>query len=317
MSEQERVSADVAIAGAGLAGLAAARAVAAAGKRPVVLEARERVGGRTLNESIGGGDVLEIGGQWVGPTQKRVLALISELGLRTFPTYGEGRNRFERSGRIRDYSGAIPKVSPLALAETGASLSRINRMAKTIDPERPWAAPRAESWDSQTFASWIRRNVRTRTARDLMRLAIWAVWAAEPEDISLLHVLFYVRSAGSFEALIDTEGGAQESRVVGGSQMISLRMAEELGDAVVLGAPVHRIEHARGVVTVTSTAGVSVEAWQAIVAMPRFWRGGSPTTRRCRPSATSLTQRMAMGSVVKCMAIYPSPSGATRACPVR
>ena len=307
MSEQERVSADVAIVGAGLAGLAAARAVAAAGKRPVVLEARERVGGRTLNESIGGGDVLEIGGQWVGPTQKRVLALISELGLRTFPTYGEGRNRFERSGRIRDYSGAIPKVSPLALAETGASLSRINRMARTIDPERPWAAPRAESWDSQTFASWIRRNVRTRTARDLMRLAIWAVWAAEPEDISLLHVLFYVRSAGSFEALIDTEGGAQESRVVGGSQMISLRMAEELGDAVVLGAPVHRIEHARGVVTVTSTSGVSVEAWQAIVAMPPVLAGRITYDPPMPAIRDGLTQRMAMGSVVKCMAIYPEP----------
>jgi monoamine oxidase len=307
MSADERISADVAIVGAGLAGLAAARAVVAAGKRPVVLEARGRVGGRTLNEPIGGGKVVEIGGQWVGPGQKRVMALIDELGLETFPTFAEGRNLFERSGRIRSYSGTIPRVSPLALAEIGASLRRVNRMAAAIDPERPWAAPRARSWDSQTFATWMRRNVRTPTARDLMRLAIWAVWAAEPEDLSLLSVLFYVRSAGSFEALIDTEGGAQDSRVVGGTQAISLRMAEELEGSIHLDAPVHRIEHARGVVTVSTPGGTAVEAWRAIVALPPVLAGRITYEPPMPAIRDGLTQRMAMGSVVKCMAIYPEP----------
>ena len=104
----ERLSADVAIVGAGLAGLAAARAVAAAGKRPVVLEARGRVGGRTLNEPIGGGKVVEIGGQWVGPGQKRVLALIAELGLETFPTFGEGRNRSSAAAGSAAIRGRSP-----------------------------------------------------------------------------------------------------------------------------------------------------------------------------------------------------------------
>jgi monoamine oxidase len=307
MSGEERISADVVIVGAGLAGLAAARAVAAAGKRPVVLEARGRVGGRTLNEPIGGGKVVEIGGQWVGPGQKRVLALIAELGLEIFPTFGEGRNLFERSGRIREYSGTIPRVSPLALAEVGAALRRVNRMAGAIDPERPWAAAKAESWDSQTFATWMRRNVRTPTARDLMRLAIWAVWAAEPEDVSLLSVLFYIRSAGSFEALIDTEGGAQESRVLGGSQTISLRMAEELEDSVVLDAPVRRIEHARGIVTVSTAGGLAVEAWRAIVALPPVLAGRIEYDPPMPAVRDGLTQRMAMGSVVKCAAVYPEP----------
>ena len=111
------------------------------------------------------------------------------------------------------------------------ALARIDRMAKRVDTERPWAGEEAERWDSMTFATWINRNVRTPTARDLIRLAIWGVWAVEPEDLSLLHVLFYIRSAGSFNDLLDTEGGAQDSRVVGGTQLISLRMAEELGDA--------------------------------------------------------------------------------------
>ena len=294
--------------GAGLAGLAAARRVAAAGATAVVLEARDRVGGRTLNEPLGEGRMIEIGGQWVGPTQKRVLALIEELGLETYPTYSDGANLFERGGALRRYKGTIPKLNPLALAETGAVMARINRMARTVDPAAPWAAARAGDWDSQTFASWMRRNVRTRTARDLMRLAIWAVWAVEPEDLSLLHVLFYIRSAGSFEALVDTEGGAQDSRVVGGTQLISERMAEGLGDAVVLGAPVARIERASaGVLVQPAGKGPSVRARRAIVAMPPALAGRIAYDPPLPAIRDGLTQRMAQGSVVKCMAIYDEP----------
>src|SRR5688572_12778955 len=131
--------ADVAVVGAGLAGLGAARALQAQGKTVCVLEARDRVGGRTLNEPIGDDKIVEIGGQWVGPTQHRVNALIAELGLQTFPTYNEGRNQFERGGSLRQYRGTIPRVSPVALAETGLALARIDRMAKRVDTERPWA----------------------------------------------------------------------------------------------------------------------------------------------------------------------------------
>jgi monoamine oxidase len=304
--ENDEISVDVGVVGAGLAGLSAARKLAAAGCSVAVLEARDRVGGRTLNEPIGDGKVVEIGGQWVGPSQQRALALISELGLETFPTYGEGRNLFERAGRLRSYKGTIPRVSPLALAETGVTMARINRMAAGIDPEAPWNAARAAAWDSQTFASWMRRNVRTPTARDLMRLAIWAVWAAEPEDVSLLHVLFYIRSAGSFEDLVDTEGGAQDSRVVGGTQLISLRIAEQLGRSVRLLAPVRRIAHGSDSVTIEAPS-IELRARRAIVAMPPLLAGRIEYDPPLPSVRDGLTQRMAQGSVVKCMAIYPQP----------
>src|SRR4029453_11623380 len=125
-------------------------------------------GGGTWNEPIGDGKIVEVGGQWVGPPQTRVVELISELGLETFPTYEEGRNLFERNGHLRRYKGTIPKLSPIALAETQATITRINRMAKRVDPERPWETPHAARWDSQTFATWMGRNVRTPGARDLM-----------------------------------------------------------------------------------------------------------------------------------------------------
>ena len=135
--------ADAVVIGAGLAGLAAARALHAAGREAVVLEARDRGGGRTLHEPIGDDKVVEIGAQWVGPTQDRVLALIDELGLETFPTHVAGVNIFEREGRLGRYSGTIPKVNPVGLAEVGLLLRRLNRMAAQVPPEAPWRAAHA------------------------------------------------------------------------------------------------------------------------------------------------------------------------------
>src|SRR5918992_5694075 len=306
MSAAGEISVDVAVVGAGLAGLTAARAVSAAGRAVAVLEARDRVGGRTLNESIGERKVVELGGQWVGPTQRRVAKLIRELDLETFPTHARGKNLFERRGNLRRFRGTIPRVSPLALAETGLTIGRINRMARKLDPEKPWTAPRAAEWNSQTFATWMRRNVRTRTARDMLRLAIWAVWASEPEDLSLLHVLFYIRSAGSLEVLLETEGGAQDSRIVGGSQLISIRMAEQLGDSLLLRAPVRRIEHGAGGVRVSSDRQ-SVRARRAIVALAPALSGRIEYDPPLPAVRDGLTQRMGLGSVVKCMAVYPEP----------
>jgi len=304
---EETRQVDVAVVGAGLAGLSAARALRAAGRSVVVLEARDRVGGRTLNEPIGEGKVVEIGAQWVGPTQDRVNGLIAELGLETFPTHAAGANLFERGGSIGTYRGTIPKVNPLGLAEVGLVLKRLNAMAAKVPTTAPWRAPKAGDWDSQTFESWMRRNVRTGVARDILRLAIIGVWAAEPRDVSLLHVLFYIHSAGSIEILTDTEGGAQQDRVVGGTQLISLRMAAELGERVVeLECPVRAIRHEAGGVEVVGDR-LSVRARRAIVAVPPTLAGRIAYAPPLPAVRDGLSQRMAQGSVVKCMAVYERP----------
>ncbi|HYJ22097.1 MAG TPA: FAD-dependent oxidoreductase, partial [Solirubrobacterales bacterium] len=197
-----QLEADVAIVGAGLAGLVAARQLVAAGREVVVVEARERVGGRLLNEEIGDGKVVEVGGQWIGPTQERLAALAVELGVDTFPTHDEGRHLIEIDGGLTSYTGALTDarvalvrdlaraISPVALADLEQARARLDRMAREVPLEEPWMAPRALDWDSQTFATWVRRNTRTEAARRLFELATEAVWAAEPADVSLLHVLF-------------------------------------------------------------------------------------------------------------------------------
>ena len=302
------MDADVVVVGAGLAGLAAAREVQRRGASVLVLEARDRVGGRTLNEPIGDGKVVEVGGQWIGPGQDRIAALAREVGVDTFPTHSAGENVIEFHGKLSRYRGTIPRIGPHVLADVAQAQVKIGRLAKKVPLDAPWTAPNARKLDSQTFWSWLRRNVYTSGGRALIELSIQAVWAAEPADLSLLHVLFYTHSAGSFEVLLDTEGGAQQDRFVGGSQLVSIRMAEALGDGVVhLSAPVDRIEHGDDGVKVSAGLGLTATGKEVIVALP-------PTlTSRIRYDPPlpghrdQLTQRMPQGSVIKCMAIYDEP----------
>ncbi|MGB0119755.1 MAG: flavin monoamine oxidase family protein [Solirubrobacterales bacterium] len=301
----DSIETDVVVVGAGLAGLSAARKLAAAGTRVVVLEARDRVGGRTLNEPIGDDKVVELGGQWVGPGQDRILKLIAELGLETFPTFGDGLSLTERRGRVRSYSGTIPKANPLTLVEVARALRKIGRLAAKVDPEKPWQSDLAHL-DRITFDTWMRRNVKTREAREMLTLVIEAVWAAEPEDISMLHMLFYTAAAGSLDRLLDTEGGAQNSRIVGGSQMISTRMADQLGDSIYLNAPVRRVLWSGDQVFVLAD-GIQVTAKSIVVALPPVLAGRISYEPALPAMRDGITQRVIQGSVIKTMSIYPEP----------
>ncbi len=306
MAEKLPREVDVVVVGAGLAGLVAARDLIAAGRSVAVIEARDRVGGRLLNADLGDGKVVEVGGQWVGPTQHRALALASELGVETFPTYAQGDNVVEIGGSLRRYRGAIPKINPAVLVDIGQAQYRLDRMARRVPPEAPWRAPHAEAWDAQTMWTWIRRNTVTRAARALLQLAVEAVWAAHPADVSLLHVLFYTRAAGSFDDLVGTEGGAQQDRFVGGSQELAVRLAARLGDVVSLEAPVRRIEQRGDAVTVSGERG-AVTARAAIVAIPPTLCARIAYDPPLPALRDQLTQRMAQGSVIKCMAVYERP----------
>jgi len=306
-----RKKVDVVVVGAGLAGLSAARQLKRGGASVAVLEARDRVGGRTLNRSLGHGEVVEIGGQWVGPTQNRVLALIKDLGMKTFKTYINGKNVYYRKAnppglRRQLYTGTIPPASPASLVELAKALNSLDKMAAEVPLEEPWKASSAHEWDRQTLETWKLANAATDETRDLIDLGIESVFAAEPGDLSLLHVLFYIHSGGSFENLINTPGGAQDSRVVGGSQMISIELAKRLGNRVVLKAPVERIVHRKGGAKVHTPKG-TWEASRVIVTVPPTLAGRITYQPHLPASRDQLTQRVPMGSVIKCMAVYDRP----------
>ena len=308
--------ADVVVVGAGLSGLAAAEAIQRAGRSVLVLEARDRVGGRILNESIGDGEVIEVGGQWIGPTQNVVRDWAKDLGVETFPTYNEGDYIYYREGRRLPYRPDTPLLGAIppdpGSAEAGAALAQLNEMAAQVPLDAPWKAPRAEEWDSETVDTWISENTASSGGRFLVDLGVGALYAAEPRDVSLLHLLFYIRAAGdeqnpgNFERLLNTAGGAQESRFVGGSQEIALRAAARLGKRVVLGWPVRRIGQDRKQVMLRGERG-AVAAKRVVVTLPPALAGRIDYRPSLPALRDQLTQRMPQGSAIKCQAIYDKP----------
>ena len=179
-------------------------------------------------------------------------------------------------------------------------------MAKKVPLDAPWRAKRAERWDCQTVETWLRRHVHTEGARSMLRLGVRAVFAAETADLSLLHFLFYSHSGGLLDSLFNVEGGAQETRFVGGSQLVAIGLAERLGDAVRLDAPVRRIVQDGDSVTVVSDA-TEVRATHALITIPAHLAGRIDYEPQLPPSRDQLTQKMPMGSVIKTMAVYDEP----------
>jgi monoamine oxidase len=302
---------DVVVVGAGLAGLAAARQLVARGHEVIVVEARDRVGGRTEGLVLADDTPLELGGQWLGEGHTRMYELAGELGLSTFRTWNdEGRLLIDLQGKrstMKPHKGAVPHLSPFALADLAQGLARFARLARRTDLERPWLTPGAEVLDGQTWESWIRRNLRTKAGRAYFRVACEGIWAAEASDISLLHALFYTHSNTDLETLISVDRGAQQDRVVGGSVRVAEAMAAQLGERVVLGRPVRRIEHHGHGVRVIARDGSEYRADAAVVTLPPTLAGRLEYDPLLPSWRDQLTQRIPAGSVIKTYAIYPEP----------
>ena len=303
---------DVVIVGAGLAGLTAARRLTAAGRSVVVLEARDRVGGRTLNHQVTNDVITEMGGQFVGPTQDRILALAKEVGVGTFDTYNAGSNVLLLGGRRTLYPSSGLPNDPRVASEIANILTAIDAMAKQVPVDAPWSAAKAEQWDSQTLETWLTGQVDTPAARALVDTAVKALWGAEARDVSLLYALWYTASAGdektpgSFARLVTTQGGAQAQRFVGGSQRVSLEVAKQLGDRVRLSSPVRTIEQGSSQVVVSGN-GYSVTGKRVIVAVPPALVAALEFSPGMSALRTQLMQRMPHGSLMKCEAVYDKP----------
>lgn len=304
---------DVVVVGAGLSGLVATRDLLEQGVDALCVEARDRVGGRLLNHRLRSGGVIEAGGAFVGPTQDHVLGLLDELGLETFLEYNEGNSVYISSTTGRqEYTGTVPP-DPTILPDAAVLLQRIDMMAAEIDVAAPWSHPNALEWDAMSLGEFIRRNaVNAAGVGNLIKCWSQPGFGADPDELSLLFVLWYVacsgneENVGTFARNSDTANGAQERRIVGGSQLIPLRLAKRLGDAVALDAAVRRIEQRDGGVVVQTSRG-TVRAKRVVVAAPPPMVLGIEWFPRLPTRRLNLLRRMDMGQLMKCDAVYETP----------
>ena len=303
-----RLRTDVCIVGAGFAGLSAAHRLSQAGAKVIVLEARNRVGGRSWTVSHKDGAWVDYGGQWVGPTQDAILALIKEMGGETYPTPNFGKTLQRAISKADEYyrlEGDGDNSHPDA-GIANAAFALVDKLAGEMDPAAPWSHPDAERLDSITLAEWMRQSFDSADVRRYLASEVGSVPCASPEEISMLQLCWLIRACNGLKMLFSDEGGAQQDRVIGGTQPVARRLAQRLGGAIKTGQPVRRIEWREHGAIVYSDQ-LRVAARHVIVAIPPHLAGAieydpSPPTRRVQ-----VTQRWPQGLAIKVQMIYREP----------
>lgn len=296
---------DVVIVGAGFAGLSAADRLVNTGASVMVVEGRDRVGGRSFTGEVAGVKV-DLGATWVAQRHTAIRDLASRMGCTTTRQFNRGRNVLWMAGRRRTYKGTIPKVSPAALVDIARTQMALEKLVSTIDVDAAWESPNAARFDAISFGEWLDNKHALPSTRALMTVVSKVQWGCSPGDVSLLHALRYIRAAGGIDHMLDVEGGQQEERITETTHEIARRLAEQLGDRVVVGAPVRRITQDDNGVTVCTDSDV-INAQYAIVTTAPAHRADIEFEPALPEKAEGLTKTWRMGALSKAFVAYDKP----------
>jgi len=296
---------DVIVVGAGLAGLKAALTLQHAGKRVLLLEARDRVGGRALRGEICGRPV-DFGGQWVGARHHLLRSQAEELGIEMVPQYTDGASLTDFNGHVRSSTSGLPKLSLISLLDFGLIGHRWGRGVAGMPEDAPWSAPRAAEWDALSLEDWISRNGYTGAGRALARLVTGAILCADADQVSFLFFLECLRQGGGLDVMTGVRGGAQQDKFRGGAWQIAHLMGERLGDRLILDSPVEAVAQDAAGVRVTSHRN-TYTADRVIITVPPELASRIQYEPALPERRAGLMQRMRMGSVIKLHAAYSTP----------
>ncbi|XP_066033146.1 amine oxidase [flavin-containing] A-like [Chamaea fasciata] len=299
---------DVVVIGGGISGLSAAKLLSEAGVSVVVLEARDRVGGRTFtirNDKVG---YVDVGGSYVGPTQNRILRLAKELGVETYKVYVKGHMFHHKGGKSRNFMGICPATcNPLVYLDYNNFWRTMDKMGKEIPVDAPWDAPHAEEWDKMSMKELIDKICWTKAVKDFATVFVNVNVTSEPHEVSALWFLWYVRQCGGSFRIFSITNGGQERKFKGGSGQISEKIMERLQGRVKLERPVISIDQTGDNVLVETLNHEIYEAKYVISAIPPILTTKIHYKPELPPKRNQLIQRMPMGSVIKCMMYYREP----------
>lgn len=296
---------DVVIVGAGFAGLSAADRLVRTGLSVLVVEGRDRVGGRSLTGEVAGVKV-DLGATWVARRHTAIRSLAEQVGCTTTGQFSQGRNVMWASGRRRTYAGTIPTPSPAALVDMARIQMALEKLVRTINVEAAWDSPHATQLDAISLGEWLDRKRARPSTRALITIVSKVQWGCSPGDVSLLHALRYIRAAGGIDHMLDVEDGQQQDRFIETTHEIARRLAERLGDRVVVNAPVRRITQDEQGVTVGTDAG-TISASYAIVATAPAQRADIEFEPALPDAAVGLTRTWRMGALSKAFVAYDKP----------